>query len=82
MSETMMAGGTRKLQIWRGDLTSGELVDYELETDAMRSHNGKIGNSQIGIEQSHLCLCPFGEMIGQSLDRQKSIRLGKGRYGP
>jgi succinate dehydrogenase / fumarate reductase, iron-sulfur subunit len=33
MSETMEAGGTRKLQIWRGDMTSGELVDYELETE-------------------------------------------------
>jgi succinate dehydrogenase / fumarate reductase iron-sulfur subunit len=33
MSETMMEGGTRKLQIWRGDLTSGELIDYELETE-------------------------------------------------
>jgi succinate dehydrogenase / fumarate reductase, iron-sulfur subunit len=33
MSETMTAGGTRTLQIWRGDLTSGELVEYELETE-------------------------------------------------
>jgi succinate dehydrogenase / fumarate reductase iron-sulfur subunit len=33
MSETMAAGGTRTLQIWRGDLTSGELVDYTLETE-------------------------------------------------
>ena len=33
MSETMAAGGTRQLQIWRGDLTSGELVDYTLETE-------------------------------------------------
>ncbi len=31
MSETLTAGGTRKLKIWRGDLTSGELVDYEVE---------------------------------------------------
>ena len=28
-----MAVGTRRLQIWRGDLTSGELVDYDLETE-------------------------------------------------
>ena len=33
MSETMAAGGTRNLQIWRGDLTSGQLVDYQLETE-------------------------------------------------
>jgi len=33
MSETIGAGGSRKLQIWRGDLTGGELVDYELETE-------------------------------------------------
>jgi succinate dehydrogenase / fumarate reductase iron-sulfur subunit len=28
-----MAVGTRRLKIWRGDLTSGELVDYDLETE-------------------------------------------------
>ena len=33
MSDTLTAGGTRTLQIWRGDLTSGELVDYELTTE-------------------------------------------------
>ena len=33
MSETMAAGGTRNLQIWRGDLTSGQLVDYQLVTE-------------------------------------------------
>ncbi|HEX3615465.1 MAG TPA: succinate dehydrogenase/fumarate reductase iron-sulfur subunit [Solirubrobacteraceae bacterium] len=36
MSDTHMmpmAVGTRRLQIWRGDLTSGELVDYDLETE-------------------------------------------------
>ena len=33
MSETLHAGGTRTFQIWRGDLTSGELVDYTLETE-------------------------------------------------
>ena len=27
------AGGTRRLQIWRGDLREGGLVDYELETE-------------------------------------------------
>jgi succinate dehydrogenase / fumarate reductase iron-sulfur subunit len=33
MSETMAAGGTRTLQIWRGGKTDGELVDYTLETE-------------------------------------------------
>jgi len=33
MSETVMAGGRRRLQIWRGDLTGGELVDYELDIE-------------------------------------------------
>jgi succinate dehydrogenase / fumarate reductase iron-sulfur subunit len=36
MSETMDLAhppDTRQLQIWRGDLTSGELVDYTLETE-------------------------------------------------
>ena len=33
MSEMPMAAGTRRLKIWRGDLTSGELVDYDLETE-------------------------------------------------
>jgi succinate dehydrogenase / fumarate reductase iron-sulfur subunit len=33
MSETMTASGTRKLKIWRGDLATGELVDYDLETE-------------------------------------------------
>src|SRR6201988_1348482 len=33
MSETLKGGGTGTLPIWRGDLTSGELVDYELETE-------------------------------------------------
>src|ERR1700761_93387 len=33
MSETMAAGGTRTLQIWRGGTTGGELVDYTLETE-------------------------------------------------
>ncbi len=28
-----MAVGLRRLQIWRGDLTSGGLVDYDLETE-------------------------------------------------
>jgi len=28
-----MAAGTRRLQIWRGDLTDGGLVDYDLETE-------------------------------------------------
>src|SRR5580692_8226175 len=33
MSEMPMAVGTRRLKIWRGDLTSGSLVDYDLETE-------------------------------------------------
>ena len=33
MSGAITQGGTRKLQIWRGDLTEGGLVDYELETE-------------------------------------------------
>ena len=33
MSETLSAGGIRKLQIWRGDLAGGQLVDYELEAE-------------------------------------------------
>ena len=33
MSEMPMAVGTRRLKIWRGDVTSGELVDYDLETE-------------------------------------------------
>ncbi len=33
MSKMPMAVGTRRLQIWRGDLTSGGLVDYDLETE-------------------------------------------------
>jgi succinate dehydrogenase / fumarate reductase iron-sulfur subunit len=28
-----MAAGTRRLKIWRGDLTSGGLVDYDLQTE-------------------------------------------------
>src|SRR6201996_8676390 len=28
-----MAVGTRRLQIWRGDITSGELVDYDVELE-------------------------------------------------
>jgi succinate dehydrogenase / fumarate reductase iron-sulfur subunit len=31
--DTMTAGGTRTLQIWRGDVTSGELVDYDVELE-------------------------------------------------
>jgi succinate dehydrogenase / fumarate reductase iron-sulfur subunit len=31
--DTMTAGGTRTLQIWRGDITSGELVDYDVELE-------------------------------------------------
>jgi succinate dehydrogenase / fumarate reductase iron-sulfur subunit len=31
--DTMTAGGTRTLQIWRGDITSGELVDYEVDLE-------------------------------------------------
>src|SRR6201987_5244410 len=33
MSEMPMAVGTRRLKIWRGDLTSGGLVNYDLTTE-------------------------------------------------
>ena len=33
MSEIRWQRGTRTLQIWRGDMTGGELVDYDLETE-------------------------------------------------
>src|SRR5579863_6716494 len=33
MSEMPMAVGTRRLKIWRGDLTSGGLEDYDLTTE-------------------------------------------------
>jgi succinate dehydrogenase / fumarate reductase, iron-sulfur subunit len=33
MSDHMEAGGTRTLQIWRGDTTSGELVDYTVDLE-------------------------------------------------
>jgi succinate dehydrogenase / fumarate reductase, iron-sulfur subunit len=33
MSEELSAGGPRTFQIWRGDLSSGELVEYNLDTE-------------------------------------------------
>ncbi len=50
MSEDADGGRTRRLQIWRGDLTEGELVDFDVETRARdgRTRRGPRGPAQPG----------------------------------
>ena len=45
----------------------------------MRTHDYKIRNAEVWVEQSDPRNFALGEVIGQRLDGQETVGLGKGR---